>query len=217
MSLGWVSRVPRPPVSDVIRSACGVATEGYTHQSVFHYPKKGGFETLPRALAASLGEKVLTKRRVDLVKKTEGGWDVLTSASSQRSTSGKRTFDTRSYRTLVSTLPLETTLGVLGMDVGTVAGLRHNGLRVVVVGFEGKPLPYTAIYVPRPEAPYHRVCFDKGFAEQYPALFFLTRLRIAYFQIHRLGRKLKGIGSNSFARRGPAPPCLANAALRQVT
>ncbi len=45
MSLHWVDgRIPRPPVEDVIRSAIGIETEGYTHQSVFSYPIDGGIE-----------------------------------------------------------------------------------------------------------------------------------------------------------------------------
>ena len=47
MSLHWVDgRIPRPPVEDVIKSAIGIETEGYTHQSVFSYPLDGGIEAL---------------------------------------------------------------------------------------------------------------------------------------------------------------------------
>ena len=43
MSLHWVDgRIPRPPVEDIIRSAIGIETEGYTHQAVFSYPLDGG-------------------------------------------------------------------------------------------------------------------------------------------------------------------------------
>jgi protoporphyrinogen oxidase len=36
----WVAgRVPDAPVDDVLRAAVGIRTEGYTHQSIFYYPK----------------------------------------------------------------------------------------------------------------------------------------------------------------------------------
>ena len=60
MSLEWVDRVPRPPLLDLIKTAVGIPTEGYTHQLYFHYPKVGGFESMPRAVAAKLGTKLTT-------------------------------------------------------------------------------------------------------------------------------------------------------------
>ena len=50
MSLDWVGRVPRPPIEDVVKSALGIETEGYTHQLYFRYPLRGGFEALVRAI-----------------------------------------------------------------------------------------------------------------------------------------------------------------------
>ena len=41
-----VDRIPQPPVSDIIKSAQGQVTEGYKHQLYFHYPSKGGIESL---------------------------------------------------------------------------------------------------------------------------------------------------------------------------
>ena len=46
MGLDWVGRVPKPPVEDVVKSALGIETEGYTHQLHFRYPLRGGFEAL---------------------------------------------------------------------------------------------------------------------------------------------------------------------------
>ena len=53
MSAHWVDgRVPRPPLADVLRSACGVPTERYAHQAVFWYPASGGIESMVHAIAA---------------------------------------------------------------------------------------------------------------------------------------------------------------------
>lgn len=47
MSSGWVAgRVPEAPIEDILKSAVGVDTEGYVHQSVFWFPKHGGFEAM---------------------------------------------------------------------------------------------------------------------------------------------------------------------------
>ena len=59
MSLEGVDRVPRPPLVDLIKTAVGIPTEGYTHQLYFHYPKVGGFEAMPRAVA---GNRVQDRR-----------------------------------------------------------------------------------------------------------------------------------------------------------
>ncbi len=50
MGTAWVERIPKPPAKDIIKSALGIETEGYTHQLHFYYPKTGGFQTLPRTL-----------------------------------------------------------------------------------------------------------------------------------------------------------------------
>ena len=47
MASAWVAgRVPEAPIEDILRSAIGVDTEGYTHQSVFWFPLRGGFEAM---------------------------------------------------------------------------------------------------------------------------------------------------------------------------
>ena len=59
LGLEWVEgRVPKPPLEDVVKAACGVETEGYTHQLYFHYPAHGGIESLPRAMAGRVNHIV---------------------------------------------------------------------------------------------------------------------------------------------------------------
>ena len=63
MSLHWVDgRIPRPPVEDIIKSAIGIETEGYTHQAVFSYPLDGGIEALVRAIARPVEGCIRTPR-----------------------------------------------------------------------------------------------------------------------------------------------------------
>ena len=75
MSAHWMEgRVPRPPVEDVIRSAIGIETEGYTHQSVFSYPLTGGIESLVRAIGEPVKDRIITGFRVTTLVRE--GWEM---------------------------------------------------------------------------------------------------------------------------------------------
>ena len=86
-------RVPRPPVEDIIKSAIGIETEGYTHQSVFSYPIDGGIEALVRSVAAPVRDHIRTNFPVTSVRKTADGWEIG---------NGRETFTSDR---LISTLP----------------------------------------------------------------------------------------------------------------
>jgi protoporphyrinogen oxidase len=158
MSLEWVDRVPRPPLVDLLKTGVGIQTEGYTHQLYFHYPKLGGFESMPKAVAAKIGPKLTTGFRVASLRPCDGGWAVT-------STTGEE----RRYRQIVATIPIGTLFSALG-EVPTPVraaadGLRYNSLRVALVGVKGTDLPaYTALYVPEPKSLYHRVCYNRVFS-----------------------------------------------------
>lgn len=158
MSLEWVDRVPRPPLVDLIRTAVGIQTEGYTHQLYFDYPKAGGFESLPRAVAQKLGPKVCTGFRAARLRPVDGGWAVI-------GTTGEE----RRYRQLVATIPINFLFDAL-TDVPSnvdeaARALRFNSLRVALVGVRATDLPaYTALYVPDPASLYHRVCYNQVFS-----------------------------------------------------
>jgi protoporphyrinogen oxidase len=158
MSLEWVDRVPRPPLVDLIKTAVGIQTEGYTHQLYFQYPKAGGFESLPKAVAAGLAGKVFTGFRVKALRKVEGGWAVISDKGEERR-----------YRQIIATLPIGTLFDALGDVPAEVRAasdaLRYNSLRVALVGVNVADLPpYTALYVPEPASLYHRVCYNQVFS-----------------------------------------------------
>lgn len=161
MSLEWVDRIPRPPLLDLVKTAVGIQTEGYTHQLHFHYPRTGGFEAVPRAVASKLGAKVHTGFRVASVKRCGDGdsdWAVTSDKGEERR-----------YRQIVSTVPIGALLGALGDVPGEVRSaaseLRYNALAVVLVGVRGTDLPpYTALYVPDAASIYHRVCYNRTFS-----------------------------------------------------
>jgi protoporphyrinogen oxidase len=158
MSLEWVDRVPRPPLVDLIKTAVGIQTEGYTHQLYFQYPKQGGFESLPKAVAAGLAGKVHTGFHVKALRKVDGGWAVVSDNGEERR-----------YRQVIATLPIGTLFDALGDVPAEVRAasdaLRYNSLRVAMVGVNVADLPaYTALYVPEPASLYHRVCYNQVFS-----------------------------------------------------
>jgi protoporphyrinogen oxidase len=158
MSLEWVDRVPRPPLLDLVKTAVGIQTEGYTHQLHFHYPKVGGFEAMPHAVARKLDKKVTTGFRVAKLRPVDGGWAVVSDKGEERR-----------YRQIIATLPIGMLFSALGDVPGKVReasdALRYNSLRVALVGVKGTDLPsYTALYVPDPASLYHRVCYNHLFS-----------------------------------------------------
>ncbi len=158
MAFDWVEgRVPRPPLEDVIKSAVGVVTEGYTHQLYFTYPRTGGIEALPQSFARDCAH-VTVNFRVAKVWREAGQWRV----------SDGRT--TKSYDRIVSTIPIEDLVDALP-DVpdpvrASVAGLRYNSLVTVMIGARSAaPPPYTALYVPDAGLPFHRLSFPLNFTD----------------------------------------------------
>ncbi len=159
MTFDWVEgRVPRPPLEDVIKSAVGVETEGYAHQLDFGYPKTGGIEALPKAYAADCREIALGFR-VSRIWKEDGAWHVGDGASVKR------------YDRLVSTIPIQDLIAALPAvpgEVGAAVGrLRFNSLSLVMLGVEGSAGPdLTALYVPDPSLPFHRLSFPRSFTDE---------------------------------------------------
>jgi len=160
IGLEFVSRIPKPPMEDVLKSSIGIATEGYLHQLFFSYPMEGGFQTLVDAFAERVRGTIQTGWTVASVERDAGGWHVV-------STTGEE----RRYERLVSTLPFHELLKVW-KDAPQAAHdlapkLRYNSLINVLLGFsEDRGNAYTALYVPDPEIVFHRLSFPKLFSER---------------------------------------------------
>jgi len=158
MSLDWVEgRVPKPPVEDVIKSAVGVETEGYTHQLYFYYPLEGGIESLPLAYAADCSD-IVTGFRASKVWREGNAWQV----------SDGRT--TKTYDKLVSTIPVQSLIAALpdvpDDVVDAVQALKFNSLSLIMIGARtDSPPPYTAIYVPETKYLFHRLSFPLNFTD----------------------------------------------------
>ncbi len=158
MSAHWVEgRVPRPPVEDIIRSAIGIETEGYTHQSVFTYPVDGGIEALVTAVAAPVMDRIETDFRVVSIKGEENAWAI---------SDGSRTVHADR---IISTIPLENLIAALDdvpADVRSAVGeLKYNSLITVTLGIKGRVPLYSWVYIPDEATGLeNRISFPSGYS-----------------------------------------------------
>jgi protoporphyrinogen oxidase len=152
IGLEWVSgRVPEPTVEEIVKSAVGIETEGYTHQLNFHYPRRGGIEALVHAIKAKV-RRVETDFCVRHVSRKGGKWIVSDGTREKR------------YDRLVSTIPIIDLIDALE-DVPdkvrkAASGLRYNSLICVMVASRSeKRSDKFAVYFPQKELMFHRACF----------------------------------------------------------
>ena len=141
MSLHWVDgRIPRPPVEDVIKSAIGIPTEGYTHQSVFSYPADGGIEALGRAIALPIQEKIRTGFRVTSVRKTGNGFEI---SNGSEVIVADQCISTMPVQHLIAALE-----GVPAHVKEACAALRYNAIVCVNIGIQGTVPDISWLYIP---------------------------------------------------------------------
>ena len=158
MSAHWMDgRVPRPPLDDVLRAACGLSTEGYAHQAVFSYPAAGGIEAMVGAIAAPVRDRIRCGFRVSSVRSEDGRFlvsDGETVVAADR---------------CISTIPIQALLGSLDevppevCDAG--ARLVHNSVACVFIGLNGPVPPYSWVYLAAPELGFaNRVSFPSNYS-----------------------------------------------------
>ena len=158
ISTHWVyGRVPRPPVEDIIKSAVGVETEGYTHQSLFSYPSVGGIEALIQAIAEPVCSHIICNAPVQKIQKTEIGWHVTAGGSHY---TGEK---------LISTIPLqylkESLLEIPDIVNDAIDALCYNSVACVGIGIKGTLPPYSWAYIHDGVlSKAHRISFPSNFS-----------------------------------------------------
>lgn len=158
MSMHWVEgRIPRPPVEDVIKSAIGIETEGYTHQSVFSYPLKGGIEAMVREIATPVEENIQTGFNVSSIRKSGGDFII---SDKRREISAQR---------LISTIPLQELLPCLEQVPEKVkkacSELKYNSIACVLIGIKGSVPDISWMYVPEKELGlFNRISFPSNYS-----------------------------------------------------
>jgi len=158
MSLHWVDgRVPRPPVEDVIKSAIGIDTEGYTHQAVFSYPLDGGIETIVRVIARPIEPYIKTGFRVASITKSGEIWQI--SNGDERILADQ----------CICTMPVQHLLpcldGVPRKVKKAADALKYNSLVCVNIGINGSVPKISWLYVPDAAVGRtNRISFPSGYS-----------------------------------------------------
>lgn len=158
LGIEWIeNRVPQPPVEDIIKSSLGIATEGYTHQLHFHYPKKGGIEALLSAMEKRVSGRVTKNFCVKSIRKDGNEWVV---------SNGK---EERRFDGLISTIPLFDLVpalkGVPKEVTKAVRGLRYTSLITVMIGVRGTKLNDVSwLYLPENSTMANRVSFPSNYS-----------------------------------------------------
>lgn len=157
MSLHWVEgRVPQPPLEDVIKSAIGIETEGYTHQLYFYYPKTGGIQALIRAMENKI-PSISRNFRVTGIERGKAKWTV---------SNGK---EEKEFDIVVSTIPIFDLIHALGnvprAVLSAVNSLKYNSLITVMLGIDSPRInEFTAVYFPDKDFLPNRVGFPMNFS-----------------------------------------------------
>jgi protoporphyrinogen oxidase len=158
MSHHWVDgRIPRPPVEDIIKSAIGIETEGYTHQAVFSYPLDGGIEALVRSIEEPVRPFIRTGFWVRSLQKQGKEW-VISDGNEE----------VRADR-IICTMPVQHLLpclfGVPARVLDACRSLLYNSLVCVNIGYRGTVPPISWLYVPDPAlGRTNRVSFPSTFS-----------------------------------------------------
>ncbi len=151
----WVAgRVPDAPVEDVLRSSVGIKTEGYTHQSIFYYPLRGGFQAITDGIASTLLPRVRLRTPVTELARTKGGWKV----------------NSEDFDLVVSTLALTDLPALCTSMPSDVAEamrtLEYNGMVSILLGLERREHPDLSwIYLPHAvQGPTNRVTYMSNYS-----------------------------------------------------
>lgn len=151
LSATWTGRfVPRPSLQEVVRGAAGLPPEGQGYNASFLYPKQGGIEALPRALAATLPERSvrcgIAPASIDLRARTAAlpGGEAL------------------AFDALVSTIPLPRLVQLCGEAAppavrAAVARLRSTTVTYVNVAAKAHGEGWHWLYFPGADYPFYRV------------------------------------------------------------
>jgi len=154
MDTQMVERIPKPPKEDILRSANGIATEGYLHQLYFYYPKEGGINSLIKGFTNKFNKKVniFVNSRVVGLHRIKNKWKVKTD---------KEVFG--EYDLVVSTIPVQSLVRIYKNNISeevieAVNDLKYNSIIITIVNVKKDNLGSNfATMVPNKDIIFHRV------------------------------------------------------------
>lgn len=159
MNTQWIAgRVPDAPFEDVLRASLGETTEGYTHQSVFRYPLRGGFADIHERIAEPIRDRVRLNHRVKSIERAPDGRTWLV--------------DGQPFDHVISTIPLQHLPDVLvGMDAAAADAARRmqfRGVACYLFGIEEEVVrPYSWVYLPHESmGPTNRITYLSNYSPE---------------------------------------------------
>jgi protoporphyrinogen oxidase len=155
LTSGWVAgRVPDAPIDDVLRAAIGIRTHGYTHQAIFYYPKRGGFQAITDGLGSTLTDRVRLNTPVTSVVRHGEGWRV----------------DGEDFDRVVNTIPMNVLPDVVeGIPDGVAAAMRGLAFNSIVCFLAALDRPehpdLSWVYLPHhSQGPVNRVTYMSNYS-----------------------------------------------------
>ena len=176
IGLDWVGRLPNPSIEAVVKSAMGIPTEGYVHQSIFHYPKDGGIEALAHKLAEKTKPNVKLHTEIKKVSLEDSRRIYI--SHSQGEIEAKK---------VVSTIPLNILVELLSpappKEIKEAAKkLKWTSLITVAVVVKGNAPPYHWVYIPNKEIIFHRLSFPSNYYKPDEKGLFTVLVEISSFR-----------------------------------
>jgi len=156
MSVDWIeNRIPHAPVRDVVKSALGIQTEGYKHQSSFYYPKHGGVQTFIDAVAEPVENKIRLNTPVSKISRNGSDWVI----------------NGESFDRVVSTIPLDE-FGKISDFIPQDIKDQFNRLKyislcsVLICLKKESTLPYSWVYLPyENQSEANRITFFSNYSD----------------------------------------------------
>ena len=155
LTSSWVAgRVPDAPIDDVLRAAIGIRTEGYTHQAIFYYPKKGGFQAITDGLYSTLKKQVRLSTPVTSLVRHGAGWRV----------------DGEEFDRVVNTIPMnelpDLVEGMPDRVASAMRGLAFNSIVCFLAALDRPEHPDLSwVYLPQhAQGPVNRVTYMSNYS-----------------------------------------------------
>lgn len=159
LSMYWASRIPNPPVEDVLKGSIGIKTDGYLHQLYYHYPKKGGYQSISENWAKK--QNIIYNSNVTQIKKIKENLKIT--INNKEEYVCKKIISTMSIKDLLKIVKFKLPLKIKNY----IKSLIINPMFVISFGIKGRDnRKYTAIYFPEKEYPVNRISFPTTFSNK---------------------------------------------------
>ena len=161
MDTQMVERIPKPPKEDVIKSAKGIPTEGYTHQLYFHYPKRNGYQSLVDAYVKLVKGKAefVNPVKISKIRKKGQVWNIETDKGSFQ------------CKTLINTMPVHELFRYIEAPEEVMHSLnemKYNSIHIIIVQAKKDSIgDHFALYIPDKEIIFHRLSKLNFLGEEY--------------------------------------------------